>query len=514
MVLTGFAGLDGLTGGLQEQKNYLLYGNIGTGKTTFSLQFIYQGLVKGETVVLVTRRSAPTVFDHGRAFGLDLEPFLRSHQLILLEYGPKVIENSMRLKEAPEVVREFAAFLGKEKFQRLVFDPITPLLSTPSSSIAVFRARSLIQSFAELGATCVYIFDTPEGEEYLANCKDFVFGVLRFEAGPFQASQGRMVLERMPGLKGRPAQFDFEVTTGVGLVEIAAPAAGARSAGGDGQGQRKVLIIDPDSEQRKILRGLLDKSHTLLEADGVADGLAKVAADSPDLIILERQTRGLDGIEICKKLRQNKLNLPIVVIANQMRRARDRVEIMSAGADECLEKPVDGRILKLKVQNLLRRYDSSRDRFAAGPLSSSVTTALERDRTTSTTNLAYFYDRIRREITYSTENDLSFSLVVLHFPDSSPLHQELASLVGSLIREYDLIYVGDRRVAVLLSEADAKGLNVYLNRLRQRWTRTPAPTAEHLCFDGKANFLQAAKQLVEGVKRAESPTAEVHPPRA
>jgi len=37
---TGFAGLDALTGGLHEHKSYLVYGNIGTGKTTFSLQFL------------------------------------------------------------------------------------------------------------------------------------------------------------------------------------------------------------------------------------------------------------------------------------------------------------------------------------------------------------------------------------------------------------------------------------------------------------------------------------------
>ncbi len=52
MNLTGFDGLDAIAGGLQEKKNYLLYGNIGTGKTTFSLQFLYQGLISGDNVAL------------------------------------------------------------------------------------------------------------------------------------------------------------------------------------------------------------------------------------------------------------------------------------------------------------------------------------------------------------------------------------------------------------------------------------------------------------------------------
>ena len=80
MIATGFTGLDNLTGGLEQHKNYLLYGNIGTGKTTFALQFLYQGLINGETVAVVTRRSAPTVFDQGQAFGMDLEAFVRDEQ--------------------------------------------------------------------------------------------------------------------------------------------------------------------------------------------------------------------------------------------------------------------------------------------------------------------------------------------------------------------------------------------------------------------------------------------------
>ncbi len=496
MILSGFSGLDDLTGGLQEKKNYLIYGNIGTGKTTFCLQFLYHGLLKGEHVGLVTRRSAQSVFDHGHAFGLDLEPFTRNNQLMLLEYLPKVIENSLRLKDAAEMSSEFMAFVGSDNLHRLVFDPFTPLLASPSSSTGIFRARSLVQSFSDLQATCVYILDTPEGEEYLANCKDFVYGVLRFEASAFQPSRARMGLERFPELKGRLRELEFEVTTGAGLVEIAGSAPGTAGAAEEAFSQRKILIIEPDEEQRGILRDLLGKSYKVLIADGAADGLAKIAAESPDLILLERENKGLDGIEICRKLRQNKMNVPIVLIASQIRRARDRVRIMAAGADECLERPVDGRILKLKVQQLLRRYDASRDRLGAGPLDASVTTALERDKTTSTTNLVYFYDRVRQEISYSTENALSFALVALRLPDSPTLRQELFELASSMIREYDLIYVGKSGIAILVAETDEKGANVFLARFSQRWNRTPAPAIEHRCFDRREDFLETAKRLV------------------
>src|SRR5579863_6378861 len=144
MILTGFDGLDAISGGLQEKKNYLAYGNIGTGKTTFSLQFLYQGLISGENVAMITRRSAQTIFEHGQAFGMDLEPFVRTDQLIIFEYVSKVVENSTRLKDEDHIWRELNAFLGEGTVQRMVFDPFSPLLATPSISSAIFRARTLI----------------------------------------------------------------------------------------------------------------------------------------------------------------------------------------------------------------------------------------------------------------------------------------------------------------------------------------------------------------------------------
>jgi len=484
-------------------------------------------LLQGENVGLITRRNAQVVLDHGRAFGLDFEPFVRSNQLeaiakprmgpvkrfvfngrnpvlqlllVLLEYIPKVIENAARLKDDRQITREFDAFLAGETVQRLVLDPITPLLATPSSPAAVFRARSLIQTYGELQLTCLYIFDTPEGEDYLANCKDFVYGVLRFEAGALPGTQGRIVLERYPGLKGRPTQVQFEVIPGAGLTELVEAAPGTAGPGGQPPVSRKVLVIEPDANQRELLCSLLSKSYTVLQADGAGDGLAKVAAESPDLIIMEKDTKGLDGAEICNKLRQNKMNPPIMLLAEKIRRARDRVEIMAAGADECLERPFDGRLLKLKVHNLLRRYDSSKDRLASGTLDASVTSAFQRDKTTLTTNLTCFYDRLRQEIVHSTENALSFALLVLRQPDGSALPQEIGDLVRPLVREYDLIFASERRIGVLLAETDEKGVQVFLNRFQQRWNRTPTPTVEYRCFDRRVNFLEVAKQLLEGVE--------------
>lgn len=510
MVPTGFDGLDALTGGLQEKRNYLVYGNLGTGKTTFALQFLYHGLIAGENVAYITRRSVPTIFDQGQAFGMDLEPFVQNDQLILFEYVARVVENSARLKDDGQIIREFKAFVGGLEIHRLVFDPITPLLTSASVSAAIFRARGLIQSFSELNATSLYLFDTPEGEEYLGNCKDFVTGVMRFEAAAFQSTEGRLVLERFSGLKTRSPQLSFEVTPGIGLVGVTASASkgtSADSAGGP-PSQRKILVIETDPKQLQFLRDLLGSAYALIEADGAADGLTKLAAESPDLILMEREDKDLDPLEVCRKIRKNRMGLPIVLLADRIRRTRDRIALMEAGADECLERPIDGRILRLKVHSLLRRQDRSRNGAEAGGLEAAVNTGSARDTTTSTTNVAYFYDRVRWEIQNSTECGTSFAVLSASVSQAPALHHELCDLAGTLIREYDLVLVNAQNVGVLLAETDEKGVAAFCDRLQKRWNKTPAPSIVYECFAREGDFLPFVKRIIEEPNGADEPSTQ------
>jgi KaiC/GvpD/RAD55 family RecA-like ATPase len=219
VILSGFEGLDALAGGVEERRTYILHGNAGTGKTTFGLQFLYQGLIVGENAVLVSRRPAETVLEHARAFGMDIAPFARAGHLLIVEYVPRIIENVSQVNDPKEIFAEFERLLRGYHFQRLVFDPISPLLSGPAASLAIARARILLHLFAELQTTTFFVFDTPEGEEYLGNCKDSVYGVLQAEAtAPFRGVH-RLILERLPFVKGQRPSIHFEVRLGYGLVE-------------------------------------------------------------------------------------------------------------------------------------------------------------------------------------------------------------------------------------------------------------------------------------------------------
>lgn len=486
MALTGLEALDAIAGGLADDRVYLLHGPNGGGKTTLALQFLYKGLLLGQEAAIITRRPARAIFDHGRAFGFDLKAFCKDGKLAIIEYLPKVVENSIRLRDEERLFQELLSVLDESEPKRIIFDPLTPLLTTGSASASVFRARTLIESLGSLKATTLLLLDTPEANEHIANCKDFVYGVLQFVPG--EHGRCRLNLERFPGVKGRPPVIEFEASPGFGLVSqlVAATTAGpapARTA--------SVLLAEPDAAQREMLRSLLGKTCTVIEAEDGADVLAKVAVAPPSLVIIDADAPGIDGVTLCKRLRQNGLSMPVLLLSNPIRRTRDRVAILASGADDLVERPFDSRILALKVQALLRRTLGSS--FEVAPDSTP-----HRDATVSTEDPAYFQQRVEAESGICRAHGLKAAVAVLRLSPgmaSGVPGQQLRDLALSLIREYDLVQLGRHHVSVLLAETDDTGIRAFLRRFAEGWNRTPAPIVHFHTLDGQDEALSAALEI-------------------
>lgn len=115
----------------------------------------------------------------------------------------------------------------------------------------------------------------------------------------------------------------------------------------------KILLIEDDVRiSTYIKKGLEIKSHVV---DKVDDGLVgyELAADGNyDVIILDRMLPSLDGIEICKKLRMENINTPILMLTAKTQ-IQDRVEGLNSGADDYLVKPFafDELIARLNALN-------------------------------------------------------------------------------------------------------------------------------------------------------------------
>lgn len=116
-----------------------------------------------------------------------------------------------------------------------------------------------------------------------------------------------------------------------------------------------ILVIDDDRHISEVLRrALAYEGYTVDYAYRGNEGLQKTLEHPPDLIILDLMLPGMDGIEVCRRLRAAGNQVPILMLTAKDAIA-DRVAGLDTGADDYLVKPVELEELMARVRALLRR---------------------------------------------------------------------------------------------------------------------------------------------------------------
>ena len=116
----------------------------------------------------------------------------------------------------------------------------------------------------------------------------------------------------------------------------------------------KVAIVDDEEKIRELLSVYLQKEGfaTVEYADGLK-ALEKIDIEKPDLMILDIMLPGMDGLEVCKKIRHSS-RIPIMMLTAKGEEI-DKVVGLELGADDYLVKPFSPRELVARVKALLRR---------------------------------------------------------------------------------------------------------------------------------------------------------------
>jgi len=116
----------------------------------------------------------------------------------------------------------------------------------------------------------------------------------------------------------------------------------------------RILVVDDDPEILGLLRrGLTYEGFVVEEAESGKEALAKARISPPDLVILDVMMPGLDGLEVCQRLRQMD-DVPVLMLSAK-RTVPDRVAGLEKGADDYLVKPFAFDELLARVRALLRR---------------------------------------------------------------------------------------------------------------------------------------------------------------
>jgi two-component system response regulator MprA len=167
----------------------------------------------------------------------------------------------------------------------------------------------------------------------------------------------------------------------------------------------RILIVDDDSKMLNLMRRGLSFAGYAVDLAPDGEQALTIAVDSPpDLVVLDVMLPGMDGLEVCRRLRAGEPDLPILMLTAKGR-VPDRVAGLDAGADDYLVKPFALDELLARIRALLRRARSTDDhllRFADLTLNSStreVTRAQRQiDLTTKEFDLLEFLMRHPRQV--------------------------------------------------------------------------------------------------------------------
>jgi two-component system OmpR family response regulator/two-component system alkaline phosphatase synthesis response regulator PhoP len=130
----------------------------------------------------------------------------------------------------------------------------------------------------------------------------------------------------------------------------------------------RVLIVEDETNIRELVA--LHLGHEGYVCDGVGDGqtaLKKAEAERYDLMVIDLMIPGLDGLTLCRAVRNGRMNADVpILMLTAKREESDKVVGLESGADDYLTKPFGVRELVARARALLRRPRHPIDRPAAG----------------------------------------------------------------------------------------------------------------------------------------------------
>ena len=131
-------------------------------------------------------------------------------------------------------------------------------------------------------------------------------------------------------------------------------------------GKQRILVVDDTPQNVKLFADLLTaKGYEVTTAASGEQALEAIARQPPDLVLLDIMMPGINGYEVCRRIRENPATalLP-VVLATSLDPNQERVKGIEAGADDFLGKPVNQAELFARVRSLLRIKGLQDERLA------------------------------------------------------------------------------------------------------------------------------------------------------
>ena len=214
----------------------------------------------------------------------------------------------------------------------------------------------------------------------------------------------------------------------------------------------KILVADDDPISRKVIQSCLTEAgyDVAVAVDG-AEALEMISKpDSPRLLVLERTMPHVDGVDVCRAIRQRALEPDVYIIVLTSRGEReDIVEGFEAGADDYLTKPFDIPELKARVRTgarIIERQEeliAARKQLRADAMYDSLTGLLTR---------AAFFDIFKKEVSRAERYETPLALIMADLDDFKATNDRYGHPAGDMV-----LAEAARRLRTSLRVSDSMG---------------------------------------------------------
>lgn len=229
-VPTGISGVDRLIeGGFPKGRSILITGEPGTGKTIFALQFLIEGLARGEKGIYVAADEGPVdILEQAASLGWDLEKPIEKKELAILNAGTYLSSlpgtGKERHVDVHKAIGDLAGFANKLQAKRLVLDPAGPFVLIRDTTTRIQdQTRLLIKLLRTTMPTTNILtsYAVPRtGEQTLHGVEEYlVAGAIVLEMIWKEGQLARsLVIEKMRCTNVKPAQHDFDIVKEQGII--------------------------------------------------------------------------------------------------------------------------------------------------------------------------------------------------------------------------------------------------------------------------------------------------------
>ena len=233
---------------------------------------------------------------------------------------------------------------------------------------------------------------------------------------------------------------------------------------------QKILVVDDESLMRQLLSALLSEFGTVELAETGEEALQKAASLKPDLIVLDVQMPGMDGYEVCRRLKANEETSAIpVAFLTASTSNEDEEHGLEIGAVDFIRKPISAQIVRTRASNILKLQAATRK----------LELLASTDSLTGAFNRRHFMETGNNEIRRSERYDHPFTVLMLdidHFKAVNDTHghgvgddalkKTVEVIQQTLRREDTLGRLGGEEFAVMLPETNMSRAALLAERIR------------------------------------------------